>query len=400
MQTRTFTARSFTEALAKIKAELGDAAVILKSEKRTTQNAFGLGGRDVYEVTAALSTEVKADLENGTEFANELSVKLRDDNTERRSPGQTYEISLLRSELAAVRDQLGGIAKHFKYNNLPAMPEQLSKSLAQMAEAGIEQELATDLTAEALVQLGPNELNSPEQITQFVIGKFAAIAPPAANRPLARSGKPYKIAFVGAPGAGKTSTLQKLATDPKGYAKQKIGLISLDTHRLAAIEQIRTFARVSGLPLEIVYSPKDVSVALTKLSGCHLIMIDTAGCAPKETQRLDDLALMLDALQPDETHLVLNATSRTLEQSAVARRFQQVGITHLSMTRLDESELPGALVTISNVTKKPLAWLASGQNFIGQLERYRPDWLRTHVFQQSSASSNAFVPLKKTAVHA
>ncbi|MBK6766400.1 MAG: hypothetical protein IPG71_08805 [bacterium] len=400
MQTRTFTARSFAEALAKVKADLGDGAVILKSEKRATQSAFGLGSREIYEVTAALSTEVKADLASGTEFANELSVKLRDENTERRSPGQNYEMSLLRSEVAALRDQLGGIAKHFKYNNLPAMPEQLSKSLTQMAEAGIEQELATDLTAEALVQLGPNELNSPEQITQFVIGKFAKIAPPAVNRPVARSGKPYKIAFVGSPGAGKTSTLQKLATDPKGYSKQKIGLISLDTHRLAAIEQIRTFARVSGLPLEIVYSPKDVSTALAKLAGCHLIMIDTAGCAPNETQRLDDLTHMLEALQPDETHLVLNATARSLEQSAVARRFQQVGITHLSLTRLDESEQPGALVTISNLTKKPLAWLASGQNFVGQLERYRPDWLRTHVFHETSRSTAGFVPLKKTTAHA
>ncbi len=399
MNTRSFTGRSFAEALAKIKAELGDNAVILKSEKKTTANSFGLGGRDIYEVTAALAGEVKADLENGTEFANELSVKLRDENPERRTGAQNYEMSLLRSEVGALRDQLSGIVKHFKYNNLPSMPEELTRSFSQMTDSGMEMELATDLTAEALMQLGPNELSSPEQISQFVINKVSKIAPPAVNRPTLRGGKPYKIALVGAPGAGKTSTLQKLATDPNGYAKLKLGLISLDTHRLAAIEQIRTFARVSGIPLEIIYSPKDVATALNKLSGCQLILIDTAGCAPGETQRLEELTAMLDSLQPDETHLMLNATSRVNEQAAVARRLQQVGITHLSLSRLDESEQPGALVTISNVTKKPIAWLTSGQNFTGQLERYRPDWLRTHVFHETNAPNLQFIPLKKAVLH-
>ena len=396
MNTRTFTARSFTEALNKIKQELGEGAVILKSEKKTTESSFGLGGREFVEVTAADSRELKVELESGTEFANELDVQTKDDNKNRQSSGQTYEIALLRSEVSALRDQLSEIVKHFKYNNLPTMPEKLSQSLTDMTSKNKKKELATDLTAEALVQLGPEALLSREDISTFVIAKMGQIAPPAANKITARNGKPYKIALVGAPGAGKTSLLQKLATDPQGYGKLKIGLISLDTHRLAAIEQLKTFARVSGLQIEIVYQPKDVATALNKLSGSQIILIDSPGCSPGEDQRLNDLSELLDALDPDETHLVLNSTTRVAEQAAVARLFQQVGVTHMSLTRLDESQQPGALVTISQHTKKPLAWLSNGQKFIGQLERYSHTWLRGKMFDSQSPS---FVSLKSVASH-
>lgn len=396
MTPRTFTGRTFAEALNKIKRDLGDGAVILKSEKRTRASSFGLGSSEICEVTAASAGEVKADLENGTEFAQELSVQSRDETTARGAAGSTYEIALLRSEVTALRGQLSEIARHFRYNNLPSMPEQLAQSLTKLTEAGLEREMATDLTAEALVQLGPEALASADEISAFVISKLGRIAPPAANRAIGRAGKQTRIALVGAPGAGKTSTLQKLATDPKGYAKQRIGIISLDTHRLAAIEQLRTFARVTGLPLEIVYQPKDAHTALNRLKDAQILLIDTAGCAPGEGQRMSDLAAILDVLQPDETHLVLNATMRTREQVAVVKRFQQLGITHLTMTRLDESQQPGSLVTISHESSKPIAWLASGQSFTGQLERYRPDWLRQRVFG-STVSASEFTPLKAKA---
>ena len=399
MTTRTFTGRSFAEAISKVKKELGEDAVILKSEKKTSANSFGLGGRAIFEVTFADSHELKVDLENGTEFANELSVQLKDETPGRVPPSQNYEMALLRSEVTALRDQLSDIVKHFRYNNLPSMPESLSRSLTQMTEAGIEKELATDLTAEALVQLGPDALMSAEEISTFVIAKMSRIAPPAVNRVAPRNGKPFKVALVGAPGAGKTSTLQKLATDPEGYGKLKIGLISLDTHRMAAIEQLRTFARVSSLPIEIAYTPKDMPAAMNKMAGVQIILIDTPGCSPGEDQRIQDLSALIEALEPDETHLLLNATTRVQEQAAVARRFQQIGITHLSLTRLDESQQPGALVTISQIAKKPIAWLTTGQKFVGQIERYRPDWLRSKVFD-SSYSSRAFTPLKSTASHA
>lgn len=398
MNTRTYSGRTFAEALAKVKAELGDNAVILKSEKKSTSSSFGLGGREFYEVTVTDSRELQVNVESGTEFASELNVKLQDATPERRAPSQAYEIALLRSEVAALRDQLADIVKYFKYSNLPSMPVQLSRLLSRMTEAGFERELATDLTTEALVQLGPIQLESPEQISRFVISKVAQMAPPAVNRPISRKDGPFKIALVGAPGAGKTSTLQKLATDAKGYGKLKLGLISLDTHRLAAVEQLRTFARVSGLPLEIVYQAKDVVAALHKLSACQVVLIDTAGCAPGEDQKLLDQLAMLQVLEPDETHLLLNSTTRVAEQSAVARRFRDYGITHLSFSRLDESEQPGALVTISRLTGKPVAWLASGQDFLNRLERYRPDWLELKVFGADSVAESVLLRNKSTAV--
>ncbi|NUO17874.1 hypothetical protein HUU59_00280 [bacterium] len=386
MATRTFTGRTFAEALSKVKRELGEDAVILKSERRSSSGSFGIGAKDIYEVIAASSDELKADLESGTEFAHELDVQLKDEKPARAPASQNYEIALLRTEVAALRDQLGELMKYFRYNNLPAMPEALSISFERMTEAGLGRELAADLSNEALVSLGPDSLQSVEEITSFVISKVSQIAPPATNRIVARSNRPYKIALVGAPGAGKTSTLQKLATDPLGYGKHKIGLLTLDTHRMAAVEQLKTFARVSGLALEVAYQPKDVPTALTKLQGAQVILVDSAGCAPGEEQRMNELVELLGSVSPDETHLVLNSTMRLQEQIAITKRFQQVGVTHLTMTRLDESTQPGMLVNISQSARKPIAWLTSGQKFIGQIERYHPEWLRAKVFNAGFAA--------------
>jgi flagellar biosynthesis protein FlhF len=381
MTTRVYSANTFNEALAKIKNDLGEDAVILKSEKKSTSGGLGLKARQLVEVTAALSSEVKEDVESGTEFAKTLDMSTQDASKGARGGAQTYELAMLRAEVASLRDSMGQILKFFKYNNLPSLPETLSKALDSMTNSGMERVTATELATEAMVQLGPNELESPESVSQYVVRELGKIAPPAANPILRRGSGPQIIALVGSPGAGKTSTLQKLATNPMGYGKRKIGLLTLDTHRLAAIEQLRTFARVSGLALEVAYQTKDVHSALAKLTGCEVILVDTPGCAPGEDDRFGTLLEQLQAANPTETHLVANAAVRTEELQAVFRRFQGIGITHLSFTRLDEAQMRGGIVTLSQKAQKPIAWICDGQSFTKNLTRYRPELLGKWILQ-------------------
>ncbi|MCC6475817.1 hypothetical protein IT157_02070 [bacterium] len=381
MTTRVYSATTFNEALAKIKDDLGENAVILKSEKKSTSGGLGLKSRQFVEVTAALASEVKEEVESGTEFAKTLDMSTQEASKGGRGASQTYELAMLRAEVASLRDQMGQILKFFKYNNLPNLPDTLSSALDHMTSAGMERETATELATEAMVQLGPKELESPESVSQYVVRQLGRIAPSAANPVLRKGAGPQVIALVGSPGAGKTSTLQKLATNPLGYGKRKIGLVTLDTHRLAAIEQLRTFARVSGLPLEVAYQTKDVHSALANLAGCEVILVDTPGCAPGEDSRFETLSEQLQAVNPSETHLVANAAVRAEELQAVYRRFQGVGITHLSFTRLDEAQMRGGIVTLSQKSQKPIAWVCDGQSFTKNLTRYRPELLGKWILQ-------------------
>ena len=381
MKTSKFSAPTMREVLAKVKAELGDDAVILKSEKMKPVGGMNLRKREMIEITAARPEDVKEELQSGPEFAETLDKTMTSDTENRRAPRASYEITLLKEEVNRLREELGAIGKHFKYSNLPSMPQELTRLWENMTKSGVESEWATDLAQDALVNLDANELISADAIENYMLNQLSGMMPPPVNRPIRRR-TPLKIALVGSPGAGKTTTLQKLATDPAAYGKRKVGIITFDTHRMAAIEQIRTFARVAGAPLEIVYQPEQVTEALARLSDCEIILVDTAGIAMSETAKLEKTRVFLDLLDPDETHLVLNACIRDEELVFSCRRMQELNISHLVFTRLDESLKQGYLMNVMKAASKPVAWLCDGQSFKGNIHRFsRSDlqnWVLSH----------------------
>lgn len=380
METFKFKAPSMREALARVKDELGDDAVILKSEKLKPSGGMTFLKKEEIEVTAARPDDVKAELSSGPEFAETLDKSMEPESTPRRAPRSTHEIALLKDEVNRLRDELGSIGKFFKYNRLPSMPQELTRYWEAMTSSGVENEWATDLAQNALVNLDANELISADAIENYMLRQLSGIVPPT-NRPIRRRDA-LKIALVGPPGAGKTTTLQKLATDPRGYGKRKIGIISFDTHRMAAIEQMRSFARVAGAPIEIVYSPDQATDALARLADREVILIDTAGVSPNEASRLTQTAEFLEIIQPDETHLVLNSSVRDEDQIYTCSRFRELNVSHLCFTRLDESLKRGFLMNVIRAAGKPVTWLCDGQSFTGNLRRFSRadlhDWVLTH----------------------
>lgn len=212
-----------------------------------------------------------------------------------------------------------------------------------------------------------------------MVQRLSKVVRPAVQVPLKRA--VHKVALVGSPGAGKTTLLQKLASDPAAYGKKKVGLISLDTHRMAAIEQLKSFARIAGTPLEVVFQPAQAAEALARLKGCEVILIDTAGCTAADRDRIAELKAMMDILDPHELHLVQNSGMRDEDLIFQGRRFRDLGISHLSFTRLDESLRHGFLLNVIRSVERPVAWISKGQNFIGSIERFTPDHLRRWMAQ-------------------
>jgi flagellar biosynthesis protein FlhF len=378
MRTHKFVAASMKEALAKVRDELGEDALILRSEKVIASGALAFAKRELIEITAATPDEVKADLQGGPEFAATFERALSKPPVLDDSMPPNADISNLKEEVARLREDLVEIGKYFRYNNLPNMPRELTRVWEALNGSGMDSRWATDMTQEALVRLGADELISSPTIERYVLSRLSGVVKPAPQLPLRRASA-YKIALVGPPGAGKTTLIQKLASDPQVYGKRKIGLISADTHRMAAVEQLRAFARIAGAALEVVFQPEQCAAALNRLAGCEVVLADTFGCSVSEPNRLDELRRFMDGLDPDEIHLALNASVRDEDLIHVCRHFREAGTTHLSFTHLDESLRHGFLLNVVKAAERPVAWLTGGQGFVGCTERFTPEHLRDWI---------------------
>src|SRR5690606_7627268 len=148
----------------------------------------------------------------------------------------------------------------------------------------------------------------------------------------------HVIAFVGAPGAGKTTSLAKLALHGSLLRSERVGILTLDTYRVGALEQIQLYADVAGLPLEVAYDAGDVAAALRRLEGCETILVDTPGRKVTDVAHLEWRTL-LKATDADEVHFVVPAGVRTDVALAQKRALEPCGLTHTLLTRLDE--VPG-----------------------------------------------------------
>jgi flagellar biosynthesis protein FlhF len=167
---------------------------------------------------------------------------------------------------------------------------------------------------------------------------------------------------VGTTGAGKTTTIAKLTAQFRLRNQFRVGLLTIDTYRIAAVEQLRTYAEIMDVPLEVVATPREMRAALTRLTAFDLLLIDTAGCSPRDEVRLQALRSMLAEAQADEIHLVHSAASGSESLSAAARAFAPVGVSALVLTKLDEAASLEWLGSLLNQHRLPLSYTTSGQN--------------------------------------
>lgn len=172
---------------------------------------------------------------------------------------------------------------------------------------------------------------------------------------------PFVFALVGPTGAGKTTTAAKLAMHPLAFGDRRTGFITLDTHRAGAVEQLRGYADAAERPFEVVYDLKELEGARKRLASCEVIVIDTPGRGPHNRYQESAWRDILEAARPDETHLIMPATTR-LDLVASARAdFAAVGVTHALLTKYDEVPHDAALAQLVSLLGLPMRWLTDGQ---------------------------------------
>lgn len=174
---------------------------------------------------------------------------------------------------------------------------------------------------------------------------------------------PYVVALVGPPGAGKTTAAMKIALHPNGVGSRKVGLLTLDTYRVGAVDEMQTYAEIAGLPLEVVYHVREVEAAMERLQHLDAVVIDTPGRARTDS----GWGQALRKLAADEVHLVLPASLRDDVAGEFKNRLSATGITHALFTKLDEVPGDVGLAALAGTLELPVRWIGDGYEVPGKL---------------------------------
>jgi flagellar biosynthesis protein FlhF len=183
-----------------------------------------------------------------------------------------------------------------------------------------------------------------------------------------RKNSPRIIALVGPTGVGKTTTTAKLAAMYALNRGNKVALITMDIFRVGAVEQLKTYSRIMGIPLEVASTPKELEKAVEKHSDCDLIVIDTAGRSHKDKEKLDEMKNFLDNKIPIEIYLCLSATTKDRELKEILNRFSVFQIGKVVFTKIDESESLGNMVNLLMKENLQIAYFTTGQRVPEDIE--------------------------------
>ena len=445
MQMKVFHAETMHEAIRAIKKELGPDAVIL-STKRVRRGSLPLAlfGRPLLEVTAATDSAVaptppdhRAALlakpdpvpfgENRREpapaFQDTLSALLHSNRPS--ESGKAKIRTPPRSNLASQSDSQDAV-HHLTHESLD-FPQRLpgsspdesqragssfSAPLARACRLLVAQGLRLS-TAESLClalrrRLSEESLQSDREIQDALHALF--LGQIRVSGPLLDAANDYKVAmFVGSSGAGKTTAIVKLAAHYKLEKKRSVVLITLDTCRMAAVEHLRRYAHVLGVPLETAHTTGEVIEGIRRHRQASLIMIDTPGFGSQETEQILTLGRLADQHGSIETHVVLSATTRMQDLRRAVALHGVCAPSRLLFTKLDETEEYGNLFELAYQTSLPLSYWSNGRRVPEDFEpasaarladllldrgtaRFTPSGLSSSIGQDPAKSMNGTTP--------
>ncbi|MEO0511721.1 MAG: flagellar biosynthesis protein FlhF [Planctomycetota bacterium] len=285
----------------------------------------------------------------------------------------------MRQELECIRKMVGQV---LRVQRDPAAlgsdPDALLACYLKLTENAVATELADDIVSRVRGSLSTDDLSDGEVVRDRVLEELASLMPVtghSAPPSRAEAGKPTTIALVGPTGVGKTTTVAKLAATYKLRHGRRVGLITADTYRIAAVEQLRTYAEIIGIPLKTAMTPLEMGASRASLSECDVILIDTAGRSPRDSGRLDELREGLRQARPDETHLVVSSTSCPRAAAEIAEGFGSLGPDRIIYTKLDEAVGMGVLLSTARKLDLKVSYLTNGQEVPDHIAAAEPSRL-------------------------
>jgi flagellar biosynthesis protein FlhF len=359
--------------MGRIKRDLGTDAIILQTRQFRDGGFFGLFGKMKVEITAAIEEQAPP------VSVPEAPAPPRVIVQEEPAPQQAQDTETLQQELLTLRQMIEKMNQNLLNLNMERQawsPDLLfwaeylhGRGMREAAIRGLLRQVQRDI---------PEEHRSSRRAVYLSLQRTVS-AKCANTQPIQlKPGKPCVVAMIGPTGVGKTTTIGKLAAGFSIVDKRKVALITADTYRVAAVEQLKTFGDIIGVPVEVVMAPSGITEALAKHADKELIFIDTAGRSPQNDLHMTELRSLLDKAKPDYAMLVVSATMNTTDILQVVQRFQMLA-TDLIFSKLDETLCAGNLLTLIEQTGFPVSYITNGQNVPDDIEVASAERLALHL---------------------
>ena len=399
MHVRVFEAKDMTTGLKMVKEALGPEALIL-STRTVRTGRLGVLGKPMLEITAAIDTRWP---EAGDRLAGDRRTRPAavegDEEREPRQDGRwprppvqepvarpprrqpAHEAAReadpppagrdLHGELAELRAMVRGLSSrlpaadpatllHRPYVEPEFTAAPTDPAVSYLVGFGLSRETAqvvARFTRDTIARAGSLSGADLNGIFQAAIARLfttAELLP-------APAGRQQRISLIGPTGVGKTTTLAKIAARALSRHNLRVGLVTIDTYRVAAVEQLKVYAEIMRVPLEVVLTPEAFQRALERFADRDLVLVDTAGRSPRNQADLDELAAFLRPELDLENHLLLPATAREQELESTIRRFAILPVQRFVFSKIDECGQLGVLLNVHYNHDTPISCLTNGQ---------------------------------------
>lgn len=367
---RKYRARNMNEAIAKIKHELGREAVIV-SQRKVRKNGFiGFFSKKIIEVTVAVdNSREKASDENmiGSiealkQAVSSKSKKMKTEYKGRPRTSSVYMNNLndrndesLVKEVRKMRGMLDEIVQNS--NGIPGK----SKLQLKLESSDLNPEIIKRILRD--VDCMDDDVDEKTKL-EVVVRDMIKVEEKSLED---------IVVLVGPTGVGKTTTIAKLAGKLALVDKKKVGLVTIDTYRIGAVEQLRTYADIMNIPFEVVLTIKDMERAIEGMKSCDVILVDTTGRSSKNKMQISELRAFIEKTNTENINLVVSCTTKNRDIDVIVNGYKELKYNNVIITKLDETSTYGSILNIVYAAKKPISFVTTGQNVPEDIKNLKPE---------------------------
>ena len=379
---KKFIANDFKGALKQAKKEMGSDAIILHTSKVRRGGIFSFLFSPQVEITVAVDESLQVNSDRLRKPVSSTAVSStaaaaepnrpvfspQDANPGAQAiapsaPGELLqEIQTMKNLINDVKDKI------YEVEQIKGISGEVQAFYETLINNQVEKELALKIINRVESRLPKDSKGDELWVRDLCLHTVQEYINNIKPIELQREQKGALVFMVGPTGVGKTTTIAKLAANMSFLEGKEVALITLDTYRVSAAQQLRTFAEIIGIPISVVFNPQDLGEAIKQYQEKDIIFVDTAGRSPYKDEHMEELQDFIEAANPDEIILVLSVTTDSSDLINIYQQFNLIGVDKIIFTKLDESCNYGRILNTVYHIRKPIAYLTTGQSVPDDIE--------------------------------